>query len=426
MKKLAIIMITMITMVSAFVIAGTAFADDRLELSGQFYVRAYSMEGYGNNDMWTADYDSDDSLNFVRQKFLLGFKANIADDVYAKLRADYGEAKWGYDYSRGAVAKAGYYADGLADVTRDNTQFNLERAFINIDKENWSLRLGQQFFALGIMEVFDGNPTAANLKLKFNPVNVSLVYAKLDEGTSIADDGIDSNSDKDFYAFDISYDQDNYSGDFFGAMNIDGSHNDDSPVAFGLNVRGTLGMVNLNTELAYLTGDTNAGKTDYHGLQYYLSADTQLTDMVKIRAEFLWADSADDGDIQLTNLGDWADFAPDTSNTPIPTYLSSTNYNSPFDPSGASAGVIGGYLTADFNIMDGFSASAKIGYLEPEDDNRAGCNLDSLLAFNAVLLYRIATNTDLSLTYFRTTPDFKDASPDDSTNVFVAQMELDF
>ena len=414
----------MIALISAFVMAGTSFADDRLEMSGQFYVRAYSMEGYGNNNMWTATYDDGDDLNFIRQKFLLGIKANIADDVYAKLRADYGEAKWGYDYSRGAVAKAGFYQDGLADVTRDNTQFNLERAYINIDKEMWSLRLGQQFLALGIMEVFDGNPTAANLKLKFDPVNVSLIYAKLDEGTSIADD-LDAEEDTDLYAFNVSYDQDIYSADFFAVMTTDDSDNDDSPYGIGLNVKATLGCINLNTELAYLGGDTDDGDTDYYGLQFYIGADTKVSDMITIGAEFLWADAADDDEAQLTNLGNWDDFAPDSSNTPVYTYVTNINY-SPFDPAEANAGVIGAFLSADFNIMDGFKAGTKIGYLEPEDDDRLGCELDSIVSFNAFFLYRIATNTDFSVTYFKSSPDYDDGRPDDSTDVFVAQLELNF
>ncbi|MEA1968802.1 MAG: hypothetical protein U9N77_11375 [Thermodesulfobacteriota bacterium] len=415
MKKLFIIFIAM---AAVFVMAGSAAADDRLELSGQFYVRAYSMDGYGNDNMWSATYDDDDDLDFIRQKFLLGIKANVADDVYAKLRVDYGEAKWGYDYSRGAVAKAN---DG-GNVT--DTAFNLERAYINIDKENWSLRLGQQFLALGIMEVFDGNPTAANLGLKFDPVTVNLIYAKLDEGDSISDDG-DANDDKDFYAVNVSYDVDAYSSNFFACMASDGSDNDDSPFGIGLNVKGTAGIVNLNTELAYLGGDTNDGDTDYEGIQFYLSADANVTDMINIGAEFLWADASDDDEIQLTNLGNWDDFSPDSSNTPVWTYVSNLNW-APFDPSGASAGVIGAFLSVDVNIMDGLKAGSKIGYLEPEDDGKVGCNLDSIVSFNAFFLYRIATNTDFSVTYFQSSPDYDDNSPDDSTDVVVAQLELNF
>ncbi|MFO7883308.1 MAG: hypothetical protein R6U68_00670 [Desulfobacteraceae bacterium] len=415
MKRL---ILALIAVTAVFVMAGSAYADDRLELYGHFYVRSYWMDGYGDG-MWSPTYNDEDQADFVRQKFMIGLKANIADDVYADFRADFGEAIWGYDYTRGAVARPGWHEDGIGN--RDGTQINIERANVHIDKENWSLTVGQQFLALGIMEVYDGNPTAANLRLKFDPVDVSLIYAKHDEGDSISNHG--DEKDKDIYAINFSHDAENFSGDLFGVMQNDDSSNDDSPFGIGLNIRGTLAGINFDTELAYLGGDTDDGDTDYEGLQFYLGANKDVTDMINIGAEFLWADAADDDEIQLTNLGNWDDFAPDSSNTPVWTYVSNVNW-APFDPSGDSAGVLGGFICADFNIMEGLKAGSKIGYLEPEDDDMT--ELDNLISYNAYVMYRIATNTDISLSYFKSDPDFDDDRNDDSTNVFVGELILNF
>ena len=415
MKKL---ILALIAVTAVFVMAGSAYADDRLELYGHFYVRSYWMDGYSDS-MWSPSYNEDDQADFVRQKFMLGMKINVADDVYADFRADFGEAIWGYDYTRGSVARPGYYEDGIGN--RDGTQINIERAYVHIDKENWSLTLGQQFLALGIMEVYDGNPTAANLRLKFDPVDVSLIYAKHDEGDSFSNHG--DEKDKDVYAINFSHDAETFSGDFFACMVNDDSSNDDSPFGIGLNIRGALAGINFDTELAYLGGDTNDGDTDYEGLQFYLGANKDVTDMINIGVDFLWADAADDDEIQLTKLGNWDDFAPDSSNTPVWTYVSNINW-APFDPSGDSAGVLGAFICADFNIMEGLKAGSKIGYLEPDDDDMT--ELDNLMSYNAYVMYRIATNTDISLSYFKSAPDYDDDSDDDSTNVFVGELILSF
>ncbi|MEA2061642.1 MAG: porin [Thermodesulfobacteriota bacterium] len=416
MKRL---ILALIAVTAVFVMAGSAYADDRLELYGHYYVRSYWMDGY-RDSMWSPTYNEDDQADFIRQKFMIGLKANIADDVYANFRADFGEAIWGHDYNsgytRGAVAIPGY-----GDGNDNQTQMNIERAYVHIDKENWSLTVGQQFLALGIMEVYDGNPTAAKLRLKFEPVDVSLIYAKHKEGDSFSNHG--DEKDKDVYIIDFSHDAETFSGDLFGVMLTDHSSNDESPYGIGLNIRGALAGINFDTELAYLGGETEDHDIDYEGLQFYLGANKDVTDMINIGAEFLWADAADDDEEQLTNLGNWDDFAPDSSNTPVWTYVTNVNW-APFDPSGDSAGALGGFICADFSIMEGLKAGTKIGYLEPDDDDMTV--LDSIMSYNACVEYRIATNTDISLSYFKSDPDYDDASNDDSTNVFVGQLILNF
>lgn len=154
MKRL---ILALIAVTAVFVMAGSAYADDRIEMYGHFYVRSYWMDGYSDS-MWSATYDDDDQADLIRQKYMIGMKTNIADDVTGDFRADMGEAIWGEDfdsgYTRGSVAIPGYGDGG------NETQMNIERANINIDKENWSLTLGTQWLTLGIMEVYDGNPTA--------------------------------------------------------------------------------------------------------------------------------------------------------------------------------------------------------------------------------------------------------------------------
>lgn len=204
-------------------------------------------------------------------------------------------------------------------------------------------------------------------------------------------------------------------------MGNDGTDVDDSPWAFGLNGGMALGMLNLQGELAFLGGDTNDGADDYSGLQLFVGADAGVTEMIKLGAEIFYA-AGDDEDIQLTNLGDWDTFTPMGYNTPESGFISGMPSWDVFDPFGTGAGVMGGTLFADFEIMEGLSAGVKLGYFEAEDDDVTDGDLTT---YNAWIKYMIASNTNVALTYLVSDPDV-DGVDSDESKALIGRLSVNF
>ncbi len=400
MKKLAIAILAVVC-VAMFI--APSFADDRVSLYGSLRVRA-----------WDDSYTDGSDASWIDQRFRIGTKINVADDVYVEMRADYGEGTWGLNYGPGYVVRP---------RTGDNSELDIDRGFMNIDKEMWSLRVGQQFLSLGIEEVLDANATAAKLVLKL-PVKISLIYGKADENGATNDDG--DFDDTDFYAVNFSYDTDAFSTNLYAITQDDGSAIDDSRTMFGFNGNAAIGMVNLTAELDLAAGDYEdlaGNKIDYMGTQFYLKGDAKLTDSFSMGAEILYALGTDDADEdQLTNICDWWTFTPMSMNTPFSAdiAMSLAADTSPFDPTDSNAGVQGITLFGKVNVMDGMAVGAKLGYFEPEEDDNT--DIDDITSFNVWASYMLATNTELAVAYFYNDYD----NIDDEYKSLVARLQVNF
>lgn len=443
MKKILIIAL------AVMMVASMAYAEDRLSLNGSFRVWGWSTEG--------SDWNSDTTNDWIGQRLRVGGKIGVADDVSVNFRMDFGESNWGDQYGPGG----GYVVRprGANGIT-NSSQLDIDRAFVQIDKQYWGLTAGQQYLGLGVAEVLDANVPALNLQIKpMEQLKISLIYAKISENGSYADDTYtadvydiadieidpatgniiqpvtpryaagDSSEDVDFYAFNVSYDADNYSIKVYYGMQDDQTPAEENPNGGGIYGSMALGMLNLQAELDIFGGDTAAG-VDYTGTQFYLGADAGITEMIKLGAELFYA-AGDDTDQQITGFSDWLTFTPMSMNTPMSGEFSAFEPNgttSPFDPSGAGAGSLGGTLWADFNIMEGFKAGAKVGYWEVDEDTNTF--IDSIFAYNAWVSYMIASNTNLSLTYMNSTPDLDGSQPagttDDSYQVILGAMVVNF
>lgn len=404
MKKLAI---ALFAVVCALMFIAPAYADDRVSLYGSMRVRG-----------WAEDYTDGTDASWFDQRFRIGTKIKVADDVYVELRVDYGEGQWGDDYN-GLITRP--RATGNFATTID-----IDRGFMNIDKEMWSLRVGQQYMGLGIAQVLDANATGAILRLKL-PVAVSLMYAKIDENGSFNDDN--ANDDNDMYGINLSYDADAFSADLFAATADDGA-TDNNPMMFGINADAALGMVNLTGELAFAGGDDGAG-TDYVGTQFYLKASANLSDAFSLGGEILYALAADAGESQLTNLSNWWSFVPMSSNTPFDADWSASPTAEPFspfyngvdangNPISANAGVQGITLYGAYKVMDALSFGAKVGYFTPEDDNLTPT--DDITSFNVWASYALASNTKFDVAYLYS--DYDNLSDEYAT--MVARLQVNF
>ncbi len=407
MKKFTILFIAV---VCAVMFIAPAYADDRVVMSGNFRVRAWDTENY-----W---FDGTDR-SFFDQRLRIGTKINVADDVNVQMRADWGEGAWGKDYNGLITRAAG--ANGRAGATK----LDIDRAFVQIKKEMWGLTAGQQYMGLGVNKVLDANATGFKFDLNFAPVVTSLLYAKIDENGSLVDDG--NSEDEDFFALNINYACDMFNGNLFVAGINDETDVENSPVMVGLQGTGKFGNVNLTSELAIATGDTNAGAVDYMGTQFYLGANADLSDAVNLGAELLYALGTDDPtERQFTTFANWSGFAPMDMNTPFAGDLDGGIPSiDTFDPTGDSAGVQGVTLFVKYSPMDIMALGAKFGYFQPEEDTVT--DVDDITSFNVWASYMIASNTELAIVYLYSDPEVKGGAVDiDPEKMLVTRLQISF
>ncbi len=198
------------------------------------------------------------------------------------------------------------------------------------------------------------------------------------------------------------------------------------PWGLGFNLSGDLGMASLVAEIATFGGD--AGAVDFVGTQAYLKASADVTDMVTIGGELLYALGNDDpNETQISGLSDDGSFSPVDSNTPADADV--IIFGSPFNvasiPGGSGdAGMQAITLFGEVRPMEALALGAKIGYFSAEDDDVT--NVDSLTTFNAWVAYDVGPNTNVSLTYVLGCPDFDDATPDENLGVLQAKFLVKF
>ncbi len=401
--------------VALMMVAGMAYAEDRLSLSGEFFVRGWDQEGYASK--YSYSYDDDDEDSWFEQRLRIGGTIAVADDVSVGFRFDVGEGVWGLDYTTGSVARP-----GNGNPNRLNTKIDFDRAFVKIVKDTWELTAGQQFMGIGVAQVYDANAVGFNFAYKFNDMmKLSLLYNKQNENGSTDDD--DLFDDVDHYVANFGYTADAFKFDVFYIMQKDGTPTEAEPWIVGISGSTSLGMVNLKGEFAHFGGDADiAGGIDFVGDQLFLAADAQVTEMFKLGAEFFYAMGSDELDeIQITTAADWDTFTPMGYNTPESGFISGMPTFDVFAPF-AVGGVVGATVFADVTIMEGLTAGAKFGFFEVEDDEFIDGDLTT---YNAWIKYMIATNTYVSATYLVSDPDVDGVDSDEAT-ALIGRLAVNF
>ncbi len=395
MKKLLVVL-------AALCIAAPAFAADNLELSGSFF-----LKGWNHTNIDFAD-GADDSYFEQRLRVQSKFKAN--DNTYVVLRTDLGEGVWGENFA-------------YRHANNNGKELEVDRVFAVMDRDFFTLTAGLQWFDLGIAEVVDNPYTGIRLDLKFDGVTPTFFVAKESENGSRNDDG--ANDDTNLYAINVNFALAAFDSNLFYALS-DNNATDDNAWGLGFYLAGDLGMVNLVGEIATFGGEE--GAFDLVGTQAYLKATANVTDMVTVGGELLYALGTDDpNERQISCLSNDDSFSPVDSNTPADADI--IIFGSPFNvgtiPGGSgNAGVQGITLFGEVRPMAALGLGAKIGYFSAEDDDVT--NVDSLTTFNAWVGYDVGPNTNLSLTYVLGCPDFDDNTSDENLGVLQAKFQVKF
>lgn len=403
-----------------FSMAQVTVADDRLETSGDVRIRAI------NHDNDDGDGDLEDNQKFIDSRFRLGLKVTVAEGITANLRADFfDDAVWGTTGAFGRPASDG------ADI-------EIDRMFIRIEKDMFIFQGGQIFQAFGNPGNFTAyapNDNGMALRLKL-PVTVDLNYFKLDENTGddtptdytdVETDEKDTR-DTDMYAIQVWYPSDTFTIGGYYVL-----ENDAAEAAFeNKNVIGVwgntkLGPVKVSGALDFFGGTMNDA-TDYMGTQLWLAGEMAVTETVNVGLNFYYALAADsDGEVQLTGMdsklagfeahenafGDYKD-----------TFTVLVGGDTPYDPSGDNAGVMGFDVYGMFTAIENVTLGVQAGYFTPQDDDEAITQWNSSTLLEGSVVWQFAPKCDLMGAAFYRADDYEDDSREDAEIGMVGLLSI--
>jgi hypothetical protein len=406
MKKLLVAMIAMAFIVG--LVADMAVAEERLSLSGQVRVRAWSTENYDFTDT------VNDEQSYWDQRFRMQAVISPADGVKGVLRFDFAEDKWGSD-------------NWATHRYNEGSELQVDRAYLDVTKGIVNVKAGQQYMGLGNSFAYDNNQTGLQLTIA-TPVVVRLGYAKIDENADATDapytDEEDiGTADVDHYFINIGYKSDVFSIDGFYAMQKDDQLNDE-PNLFGALAKFGVGPVSVIAELDVFGGDDGAG-TDYTGIQFIADASMAMSDAFTLGVDLIYSDGTNDaGEVKTTRFpnaffgsmyySDYGAFATDI--TPL-------GDGDVFDPADTGAGAMGGGVYVKFAPMDTLTLYGQLAYLTSDEDFSGG--FDSGLVGNLSAEYLLVQNTTLAGGVCYVDADVNDGETDPFL-AYVARLQITF
>jgi hypothetical protein len=397
---------SMIALLAIAAFAAPAMATD-FSVSGQARV-----EGYYN------DLDSaDDPSSWFEQRVRLDNRFQVSDEVLVRIRFDF-EGTWGWTGQ-----------DTMRNMPHTGAQ--TDYAYIQLNKEMFSLTAGQAYFGSSNAILVDHIGTGLSLSLK-TPVSVKLMYTKYDEGgatfkpydSDIRTGGSkideDATDDEDFYGAEVAY-----KGDGFGVSGVyavlDNKANDDNKSGFGVAANLKVANFSVLAELDLLDGDNGAGM-DYTGTQFYLAADTNASEALNVGG-FFWYVAGDENDTVITDITNWDSFNPIWggyvgAGVVVGSPISGWGPNSFI----SNAGLIAAGLNATFKASDDLGFKAQGVYGVEEDDFAGGFDF---LNMTVSTKYQVAKNTYVMVDAVYEDIDYDDGGDDNSMSLW-SQLQVNF
>ena len=415
MKKVLIALVVLLFAVSVY-------AESRLDLSGQYRLRGFSQENMGGdfNDSTKAD-----EKNYFDQRFRVASTIKVAEGITAHLRLDFAEETWGTTRTNST--------DG--DIDQD-------RAYVQIDKEMYNLKVGRQYFGLGNSMAFDMNSVGVNLTVK-TPLAVTAGYIKESEGSDKSDDtnvGLvydngtpytADTEDANVYFANLGYSNEMANMNLFYAYQDNGKGTGIEELnqsLIGLQADGQVGVLGFNAEYNYLTGENDTTKKDYVGSQFYGDVFGNLG-MLKVGTEVVYAAGTDEPDeTQISMLSASADdlwdvFLPLGGFADTDIMDMAFGYNGVFELA-TNAGSMGVAPYVSISPMDKLTLSANVGYFEPEEDSVTDLNSATVAVARAD--YKLYKNVGLKAQYGYVSPDMDNGANDDPAQGFFGKIYVNF
>ncbi len=358
--KIGIVLLTIAAM------AAPAFASD-LTMSGQMRVEGYY------NDLDSAD---DPSMNWD-QRFRVNTVFKVSDEVKAVIRFDFGERQWGVN-GQNSIRHESFSTRGVTQI---------DKAYLQIDKEMFTLSAGQQFFGSNDAILVDHLGTGIVLKVK-TPVALKFQFTKYDENGSYVDEG--DTDDTNFYSAEAAFSNDDFSVTGVYAV-LDNAATDENKSAFGLSGKFNVANFAIKAELDLLDGD-DGGDTDYTGTQLFVDANTNVSETLNVGGFFWYVAGTDDADEEvIVDVTNWDSWNPNWGGF-VGQGVSAAAPISGWGPNDmiGSEGLISAALYATLKVNDdlGLKFQGQFGF-EEED---AAADFDYMM-LTASAKYKVATNT---------------------------------
>lgn len=407
MKKLALLLaFAMVALLNA-----PAFASE-FSASGSYRFEAVSDEPVG------AGADSDYFDQRLRAKFFW----QVNDNVSATLQGDFAEAVWSDSPAEGS--------DTL----------HISQAYIDMTQGVFNTKIGYHSAAFGHGLVYSDTFQGISASVDLSPVTISAVYSKDSEGddadTYKIDDDTAANVDADTYAFNVAYADDMFSGGLVYAISTDDNPTtDEEKVGYSAYATFPMEMATLKAAVALFGGDVASSNDEYTGTQFYAALDVPVTDAFSGTLSFVWADSAGDGEQQLTVVtDDWAFMLVDFqgglgfNNGNFADTLNIFNIAESDElttsTTGGDAGVMG--LAGDIKWVatEDLTLYGTLAYAEPSDDDNT--NLEKVMYAIASADYAWMPAVKLSGGIGYVAPEYSDATDDDPGLELVFQLGISF
>jgi hypothetical protein len=351
----------------------------------------------------------------------------IAEGISGVVRMDLAEVTWGLNTT-------GSRSWARPDDTNDaDAAFQLDRTYVRIDKEMFTLNVGQQFMVLGGSNpvLWDANQFGANLRIKL-PVDLYGQYAKISESGSRNDEAFNNSEDVDFFGGMAKYSQESWSVGVMAAMINDNSTADASPYAFGFFGDATFGALAIYGEADFFGGDNAAN--DFFGNQVWIGGKYTVTPAFWLGLDGWYASGDNDptktqvtalGSAQTWSMSDKGPFNADV--LPIfgvATAVGGTSkLHAEFDPAGTNSGALGGVLSAGYRIIEPLQVEGSLLYIAPETTSNT--ILNSVFSGSIYLTYDWYENTEVAAGYVYTSID-ADGRSTDGANIAVLRLQLKF
>lgn len=372
--------------------ANTASALDagKLQIEGEAFVRAWSMQNYTDGD----DDNDSDKLDFFDEKLRVQMAYPASEHIKAVTRFDFAETQWGSENMQAYRPAAG-----------TDDQFQVDRAYIQLDKDMFQLRAGLQYIWVGHDIAFKDNMPALRFRVN-TPVKFTLGYVKRDESGMLTDEEIDGvdYGDVDRYLLELQYDTDNFEIKGFIVMQTDDSTDEDEPNVFGVAASYDFGRVKLATELDLFGGER--GDIDYTGTQWWANVNFKVNDRFSLMSDLVYSTGENDADKEkITVMGDpfgthkfteggWA------GATGLKLWdgdLGPLGNGDIYDPRDGNAGAAGLGISAKYSAMENLDLYGQILYLASVED--VDTAYDTATVANLGIRYKILPEVSLILAF---------------------------
>ncbi|MCD4677639.1 MAG: hypothetical protein K8S18_16835 [Desulfobacula sp.] len=413
MKKVLVVVMAMV-FVSGFIVDMALALDvNKLQIEGEAFVRAWSMENYSDGDSG----DNSDKINFFDEKFRVQLTFPASDHIKAVGRFDFAETQWGSDNMQAYRPEAG-----------TNDQLQVDRAYLQYDKGMFQLRAGLQYIDVGTGIAFRDNMPGLLFRVN-TPVKFTLGYVKRNENGSLSDEeisGVDY-GDVDRFLAELQYGIDNFEIKGFYVVQTDASGGKDQPNVFGLAVSYGIDKIKLTSELDIFGGES--GSTDYTGTQLWANITYNVNKKLTLMSDLVYSAGESDVDKEkITVMGDpfgtqkfteggWGTKLWDGDLGPL-------GNGDIYDPLDGNAGAIGGSISAKYSITDDLDLFGQAVYLTAEENISTA--YDTAMVGNLGIRYKLLPELILVLAYNHTNIDMESGSNRDSANCFHSAVYYSF